>query len=184
MTPSISARELFRSAYENRYTWDLQFPGYTAVVELKHGQESYKGRIRVNPDMSVEVTNINEEDARQAVEDQVRMSNIHRRRIPFEVAHKNSTFKLGTTDTTGAVEIFEQYADKTEAHYKVFKQQLMQVNRVLGQTAVIVNVLNSEVTPEDYLATHYRTTFVSLKLSKFWERWNQKIFIKKLMVTI
>ena len=78
------------------------------------------------------------------------MIDIHRRRVPFEVAHKNSTFQLGATDRTGAIEIFEQQGDKTEAHYKLFKQQLMQVNHLLGQTAVTVDVLDSEVTPEGY----------------------------------
>ncbi len=32
LTPNISARELFRQVYENRYTWGSQFPGYTAAV--------------------------------------------------------------------------------------------------------------------------------------------------------
>ncbi|MBR8832985.1 MAG: DUF3386 domain-containing protein [Stigonema ocellatum SAG 48.90 = DSM 106950] len=158
LTPTISASKLFRQAYENRYTWGAQFPGYTAAVELKQGKEDYKGHISLNPDMSVEVTGIDSEDARQTVENQIRMLIIHRRRVPFKVAHKNSTFQLGTTDKTGVVEIFEQ-EDQKESHYQVFHQQLVQVNRLLGQTAVTVDTLSSEVTPDGYLATRYRTTF-------------------------
>lgn len=158
LTPTISASELFRQAYENRYTWGPQFPGYTAVVELKQGKEDYKGHISLNPDMSVEVTGIDSENARQTVENQLRMLIIHRRRVPFEVAHKNSTFQLGITDETGAVEIFE-IEDQKESHYKVFDQQLMQVNRLLGHTAVTVDTLSSEVTPQGYLVTRHRTTF-------------------------
>lgn len=155
---TTSAQEFFRKAYENRYTWNPQFPGYTATLELKHNQEKYKGHVRVNPDMSVEVTGINKEDIRQIAENQLKMLVIHRRRVPFEVAHKNSTFQLGSTDTSGAVEIFEQ-ADQTESHYKVLQQQLLQVNRLLGKTAVTVDTLDTEVTPFGYLATRYRTTF-------------------------
>ena len=158
LTPTNSARELFRKAYENRYTWDTQFPGYTAEIELKHGKENYKGRIRVNADTSVEVTGIEKADARQVVENQLRMLITHRRRVPFEVAHRNSTFKLGSTDKTGAVEIFE-LADQTESHYKVFQQQLLQVNRLLGKSAVTVDTLDSEITPFGYVATRYRATF-------------------------
>ncbi len=158
LSPTNSARELFRKAYENRYTWDTQFPGYTAAIEVKHNQENYKGRVRVNPDLSVEVTGIEKADARQVIENQLSMLITHRRRVPFEVAHKNSSFKLGSTDKTGAVEIFEQ-ADKTQAHYKVFQQQLLQVNRFLGKNAVTVDTLNSEITPFGYLATRYRATF-------------------------
>jgi len=159
LTPRISALELFRQAYENRYTWGPQFPGYTATVELKQGKEDYKGHIRLNPDMSVEVTGIDKEDARQTVENQLRMIIIHRRRVPFEVAHKNSTFRLGTTHGTDAVEIFERQGDQKESRYQLSHQQLVQVNRLLGQTAVTVNTHASEVTPEGYLATRYRTIF-------------------------
>jgi len=158
-TTIISAREIFRKAYDNRYTWGPEFPGYTAAVELKHGKESYRGQIRVNPDMSVEVTGIDNQDARQTIMNQLRMLIIHRQRVPFEVAHKNSTFQLGSTDKTGAVEIFEQ-ADKTESHYKVLQEKLLQVNRLLGKTAVTVDTLDSLVTPKGYLATHYRSTFL------------------------
>lgn len=163
LTTTISANELFRSAYENRYTLAPQFPGYTAAVELKQGKGDYKGKIRVNSDLSVQVTGIDDKDARQTVENQLSFFITHHRRVPFEVEHKNSTFQLGATDPTGAVEIFEhgvdKQGDKTEAHYKVFRQQLKQVNRLLGKTAVTVDVLNSEVTPEGYLATRYRAIF-------------------------
>jgi len=152
------AQELFRKAYENRYTWSRQFPGYTSVVELKYGKESYKANVRVNPDLSVEVSGIEQEKARQTIENQVRMLVIHRQRIPFEVAHKNSIFQMGGTDNTGAIEIFEQ-TDKTSSNYKVFGQKLLQVNRFLGKTAVTVDTLDTEATPEGYLATRYRSTF-------------------------
>lgn len=155
---NTSARELFRQVYENRYTWGSQFPGYTAAVELKQGKENYKGRVRVNSDMSVEVSGIDQEEARQAVENSLRMISVHRRQVPFNQVHQNSTFRFGATDKAGSVEIFEQ-SDKTQAHYKVSQNQIIQVNRLLGNTAVTVDVLDSEKTPEGYLPTRYRSTF-------------------------
>jgi hypothetical protein len=158
LTSAISARNLFRSAYQNRYTWNSQFPGYTATVEIREGKDNYQGRIRLKPDLSVEVTGIDDQNARQAVENQLAMIAIHRRQVPFEVAHKNSTFKLGATDRTGAVEIFQQ-AENTKANFKVLRQQILQVNRNLGSHFVTVDTLDTELTPEGYLATHYRTIF-------------------------
>lgn len=155
-TSNISARELFRQAYENRYTWNQEFPGYRAAVEFKQGKENYKGRVRVNPDLSVEVTGIENEEARQTVENQLRMLVVHRRPVPFEVAHKNSTFKLGNTDRAGAVEIYQQ--GETEARYQVQERQIKQVNRLLGPHAVTVDTLETNVTPKGYIATRYRTT--------------------------
>lgn len=65
-----------------------QFPGYTAAVEFKQDKENYRGHVRINPDLSVEVTGIDNEDARQTVENQVRMLVVHRQRVPFEVFTK------------------------------------------------------------------------------------------------
>ncbi len=155
---NISARDLFRDAYQNRYTWGPQFPGYTAAVEVRQGKEIYKGRIRLNPNLRVEVIGIDNKDALQSVENQLGMITTHRQRVPFEVAHKNSTFKLGAKDTTGAVEILQQ-GDKSAARFKILNQQIKQVNRILGPHSVSVDTLNTEVTPEGYLATHYRTIF-------------------------
>ncbi|MCX7594147.1 MAG: DUF3386 domain-containing protein [Fischerella sp.] len=157
-TSAVSAREIFQAAYHNRYTWDEKFPGYTAEVKIKQGNQEYNGYIRVKPDLNVEVTGINSEDARQTVEGQLRMIIVHRRRVPFEVAHKNHTYELGATDNTGAVEIFEK-GESTDARYRVSKNQITQVNRTLGKTSVTVNLLDSLVTPSGYLATRYRTIF-------------------------
>ncbi len=156
--PTLSASQVFRNTYENRYTWDSHFPGYTASVELKYDKKIYKGRIRVNSDMSVEVTDINEKEPRQIVENSLAMMLTHRRRISFDKAHKNSTFKFGTTSQTGSVEII-QGGDKTEARYQIFDNELKQVNRIMGNMAVTVDVLDSRKTPEGYFPTRYRTIF-------------------------
>lgn len=177
-TPRFSAGELFRKAYENRYTWNQQFPGYTAAVVLKEGKEEYRGRIRVNPDMSVEVTDINKEEVRRFIERQLGMIVVHRREVPFEVAHKNSTFHLGTTDKAGAIQVFEQ-GDKTEAHYKLLRSQVKQVNRLLGPHSITVDLVDSEVTPEGYFPTRYRTTMYQPQTKQVLEEMESKDNYKK-----
>ncbi|MCY7277140.1 MAG: DUF3386 domain-containing protein, partial [Phormidesmis sp. CAN_BIN44] len=41
MTELMEARDLFRAAYENRYTWDKKFPGYTMDITYKKGDTVY-----------------------------------------------------------------------------------------------------------------------------------------------
>ncbi|MBW3586770.1 MAG: DUF3386 domain-containing protein, partial [Cyanobacteria bacterium 0813] len=67
MTEQANARDLFRAAYEHRYTWDANFPGYSADIELKQGDEVYTGHVWIKPDMSVEVTGIEDEEVQQSV---------------------------------------------------------------------------------------------------------------------
>lgn len=154
---NISAYKLFRNAYENRYTWDSQFLGYTAVVEVKQDNEAYRGQIRINPDLGLEISGIDKKDIRQTVENQMRMLIVHRQQVPFEVVHKNSTFTFGTTDKTGAVEIIQK-GDKSNANYKILNQQVVQVKRILGPHSFTVDTLDTQISPEGYMATRYRTT--------------------------
>lgn len=156
--PSISALDLFRKVYESRYTWNEQFPGYTAVVEFSQGKDKYKGSIRVNPDLSVEVNGIDDKQASQSVKNQLLMLVIHRRRTPFEVTHKNKVFKYGKTANNGAVEVIADNG-KSEDRYQIANNQIVQVSRLLGPHAVVVKTLDTEKTSEGYIATQYYSTF-------------------------
>ena len=72
MTETNVARDRFRAAYENRYTWDSNFPGYITKLELKQGDEVYTAEIKVNSDLSVEVTGIEDEKVAESVYNQMR----------------------------------------------------------------------------------------------------------------
>ena len=118
MTEQKSARELFQAAYENRYTWDTNFPGYRADVEIKQGDEVYQGEVRINGDLTVEVTGIEDEKVQESVYNQMRDIVTHRKRSQFEKAHGKNEFSLGEADATGAVEILVK-GDAMGSNYKV-----------------------------------------------------------------
>lgn len=164
-TVELSAQELFRNAYENRYTWDDKFPGYTAVVDFKQGKDKHTGSIRVNPDLSVEVTGIKDEEASQTIKNQLLMLAVHRKRSPFEVTHKNKTFKFNPVSKNGAMEIIAE-GGEAEARYQVDDNQIVQVSRLLGPHAVVVKTLDTQITPEGYIATQYQSTFHDAKTNQ------------------
>ncbi|MFQ3629376.1 MAG: DUF3386 family protein, partial [Cyanobacteriota bacterium] len=99
------AQSLFRAAYENRYTWDENFPGFTADVTLTQGGETYTGKVRVNADLSYEVVELSDEAVRESLQGMLWEIVTHRKRSSFEQAHGKNRFSLGNTDDTGAVEI-------------------------------------------------------------------------------
>ena len=100
-----SARELFRAAYENRYTWDENFPGYSADVQLKQGDEVYTGKVQINRDLSVEVTGIEDEQVQEGIYTQLRDVVTHRKRSQFDSAHGKNEFNVGETDESGVTQI-------------------------------------------------------------------------------
>jgi hypothetical protein len=158
MTEQTSARDLFRAAYENRYTWDDNFPGYRADIQIKQGEETYSGQIRINPDMSVEVSGIEDEDVQQSVYTQLRDIVTHRKRNSFESAHGKNSFSRGETDDRGVLEILVQ-GDAMGSNYKIRGTEICQVRRVMGRMAFTIDTHESLDTGKGYIATHYDAIF-------------------------
>lgn len=158
MTEQRNARELFRAAYENRYTWDENFPGYSADVQLKQGNEVYNGKIRINRDMSVEVTGIDDEQVQESVYTQLRDVVTHRKRSQFDQAHGKNEFNIGKSDETGAVEILVK-GDAMGSNYKVRGTEICQVSRVMGRMAFVIDTQESLDTGNGYVSTRYDVVF-------------------------
>ncbi|TAF50502.1 MAG: DUF3386 domain-containing protein [Oscillatoriales cyanobacterium] len=135
MTEPANARDLFRAAYEHRYTWDANFPGYSADIELKQGDEVYTG-----------------------VYTQMRDIVTHRKRSTFEKSHGKNSFTLGEKDSTDAVDILVQ-GDSMGSNYKIRGLSICQVSRVMGRMAFVIDTHNSLETPEGSLASHYDAVF-------------------------
>ncbi|MCU0523316.1 MAG: DUF3386 domain-containing protein [Elainella sp. Prado103] len=158
MTESMAARELMQAAYENRYTWDKNFPGYVAEVQLKLGDQVYTGKAKVNPDLSAEVTDIADEPAKQALIGQLREVAIHRIRRSFEETHGKNTFTSGETDETGAVELF--VGGKSEGdRYKVRNNEVCLVHRHIHGIVVTIDTYSSHQTGEGYLSHQYHSVY-------------------------
>ncbi|NJL82602.1 MAG: DUF3386 domain-containing protein [Chloroflexaceae bacterium] len=162
MSETNQARDLFRAAYENRYTWDSNFPGYTADLELKQGEETYSAQVRVNSDFSVEVTEIDDEKVKESIYNQMRDIVTHRKRSSFEQAHGKNQFHLGDTDPTGAVAINVE-GDAMGSNYRVRDREITQVSRVMGPMAFTINTEESLQTGAGYISVKYSAIFRDAK---------------------
>jgi hypothetical protein len=154
----ISAPELFRAAYENRYTWDNKFPGYTADVTFKHDEQVFTAKIRISADLKAEVWDLEDEEAKKAIHNQAWEIAIHRVRRAFEDTHSANTFSYGKTDKTGAVEILvggKSSGDK----YKVRNNEVCHVHRLIHGTFVTINTFSSHQTGAGYLSHTYDSVY-------------------------
>ncbi|URD50466.1 DUF3386 domain-containing protein [Chroococcidiopsis sp. CCNUC1] len=187
MTEQTSARDLFKTAYENRYTWDENFPGYSADVQLTQGNEVYTGRIRINRDLSVEVTGIEDEKVQESVYTQLRDIVTHRKRSQFEQSHGKNEFSLGKLDDSGAVEILVK-GDAMGSNYKVRGTEICQVSRVMGRMAFVIDTHDSLDTGGGYVASRYDAVFRNpqtnevikvLKFQDFYEKFGDYYVMTK-----
>ncbi|WP_017319007.1 DUF3386 domain-containing protein [Mastigocladopsis repens] len=165
MTHPITARQLFQTAYESRYTWDENFPGYSADVQLVQGDEVYTGKIRINRDLSVEVTGVADEQVEEGIYTQLRDIVTHRKCTNFEQSHGEHEFSLGQEDPNGAIEILVK-GDSMGSNYKVRGNEISQVSRVMGRMAFIIDTHASLDTGSGYIATRYDATFRNSKTNQ------------------
>ncbi len=158
MTQTLTAQDLFRSAYENRYTWDKNFPGYTADVTYKNGDQSYHGQVTIKSDMSFEVTGVEDEGAKKEIEGQLWEITIHRVRRTFEETHGKNTFEFGGKDADGAQEIKVGGASMGNT-YKIRDNTVAFVNRKIRDIIVNINTFDTLDTDEGYLSLGYDSVY-------------------------
>jgi hypothetical protein len=158
MAEQMDARKLMQSAYENRYTWDKNFPGYTADVTLKRGDDVYTGKVMVDSNLSVEVSEVADETAKQEIVGQLREIAIHRIRRTFEETHGKNTFSFGEKDDSGAIEVL--VGGKSEGdRYKVRNNEVCMVHRHIHGIVVTINTFSSHHTGEGYLSHRYDSVY-------------------------
>ena len=165
LTPTTSALEVFRTAYENRYMWDSDFPGYSAAVEVTQDGETYNGEMEIDSNLQITVVDIEDENAYTSLYAGLQMMIIHRRSLPFDRLHEEHTFSFGNTQENGALEIHEA-AGETPSFYLVQDGKITQVNRFMPTVGVTVDLLDSEETPVGYLGTRYHAFFKALGTSE------------------
>ncbi|AFY75302.1 Protein of unknown function (DUF3386) [Synechococcus sp. PCC 7502] len=172
-----SARDLFQAAYENRYTWDSNFPGFSADVSVSIDGMTRTGRATITKDLTVEVimddqklitrtsrTPSGEEKTITVDEEQEWLTNqlkdvvTHRKRKSFEDAHGKSSFSMGDRDASGAVEILVS-GDSMGSNYKVKDNQISLVSRVMGRIGFVINHLAHLDTGEGYISSAYNAIF-------------------------
>ncbi|MTJ08846.1 DUF3386 domain-containing protein [Anabaena sp. UHCC 0204] len=154
----ISAQELFQAAYENRYTWDSNFPGYTADITYKHDDQVITGQVRIDANLKAEVLNVEDEAAKKAIHGQAWEIAVHRVRRAFEQTHGANTFRTGASDATGAVEIL--IGGKAEGDkYKVRNNEVCHVHRLIHGTYVTIDTFSSHDTGEGYLSHTYNSVY-------------------------
>ena len=154
----VSAREMVQAAYENRYTWDKNFPGYTTDVTLKLGDDTFTGTAKVNKDLSAEVFGVDDETAHKVIKNQLWEVAIHRVSRPFEKSHGENTFKVDGKDDSGATKIAVGGKAEGDA-YKVKDNEFVMVHRHIHGVVVTINTFSSYDTGSGYLSRTYDSVY-------------------------
>ena len=90
----INCKELFKKAYERRYTWNTEFNGYKGKCIFSVNSDSYKGEFVLGKDFKPVIQNIDDQEIVNSVSSQLFEVCIHRVKRKFDEIHSKNNFNF------------------------------------------------------------------------------------------
>ena len=90
----INCKELFKKAYEKRYTWSPNFSGYKGKCFFSDNSNTYKGNFVLGKDFKPEIDNIDDQKIVKSISSQLFEVSIHRVKREFKEIHSKNNFNL------------------------------------------------------------------------------------------
>ena len=90
----INCKEIFRRAYENRYTWKNYFNGYQGKCIFLTNNNMHKGSFVLGKDFKPNIQKIEDENIVKSIASQLFEVCIHRVKREFESVHSENNFNL------------------------------------------------------------------------------------------
>ena len=149
---------LFKSAYENRYTWESDFSGYEGRCSWTDGEREVEGSFCLGQDLKATVKGIDDEKIHKAISSQLWEVAIHRVRRSFEQTHGKNTFTFGDTNEIGSEVIVggKNEGDK----YRVKNDVVKMVYRHIHGNLIIILTEDVIHTGNGYLSKSYSSQYL------------------------
>ena len=154
----ISCTEFFKSAYENRYTWESNFSGYHGSCSWTDGTREIKGTFSLGQDLKAIVNDIDDEQINKAISSQLWEVAIHRVRRSFEQTHGKNTFTFGDINEIGS-EIIVGGKNKGDK-YRVKNNVITMVYRHIHGNLIVILTKDVTNTGKGYLSKSYSSQYL------------------------
>ncbi|MFM6370298.1 MAG: DUF3386 domain-containing protein, partial [Dolichospermum sp.] len=154
----LTAETLFQTAYESRYTWNENFPGYTANVQLIQEGEVYTGKVQVDPSLNIQVTEVADKQIAAGIDIQLQEVVTRCQKTSFLDSYGQHEFILGESVADGGVKVFVK-GGNTDSHYQIRNQKIYQEVRVIGRMALETNYDDFLATDCGYIPSAYHVVF-------------------------
>ena len=97
----INCKEIFRSAYEKRYTWDKHFNGYRGKCIFSNNESLHEGTFLLGKDFKPEIKEIDDANIKKSIASQLFEVSIHRVKREFQAVHSENNFNLINSSESG-----------------------------------------------------------------------------------
>ena len=150
--------QLFKTAYENRYTWESDFSGYEGNCSWTDGQREIKGTFSIGKDLKATVNEVDDEQINKAISSQLWEVAIHRVKRSFEQTHAKNTFTFGDTNEIGS-EIIVGGKNKGDK-YRVKNDVVTMVYRHIHGSLIVIHTKEVTHTGKGYLSKSYSSQYL------------------------
>ncbi|QEY31884.1 DUF3386 domain-containing protein [Synechococcus sp. RSCCF101] len=157
VVPGSDVRELFRAAYENRYTWAPGFQGYAGTCQWQQGERSVEGRFRVGADLKGVVEGVDDAEVSKAIGSQLWEVCIHRVRRPFDQVHGENGFTAGDRTDEGLEVLISGKGEGDR--YRIRDNVVTMVHRHIHGTVVTIHTGSITDTGSGYLSRTYTSRY-------------------------
>jgi len=97
----IDCKEIFRKAYENRYTWKNEFNGYRGKCIFLVNNNIHEGEFLLGKDFKPNIQKIEDEKIVKSIASQLFEVCIHRVKREFKTVHSENNFNLLKNSESG-----------------------------------------------------------------------------------
>ena len=97
----INCKEIFRKAYENRYTWKNEFIGYKGKCIFLVNNNIHEGEFSLDKDFKPNIQKIEDEKVVKSIASQLFEVCIHRVKREFNSVHSENNFNLLKNSESG-----------------------------------------------------------------------------------
>jgi hypothetical protein len=149
----INCKEIFRKAYENRYTWDMDFKGYQGKCTFEINNNIYKGNFLLGKDFKPHIQHIEDEKIIKSISSQLFEVCIHRVKREFKSAHSENNFNLIKNSESG-IEMAVSGKNKGDK-YRVKNNRINMVYRKIHGIIIEIFVEEFFDTGKGYLSKKY-----------------------------
>ena len=185
ISSKLNCKDIFKEAYDKRYTWPNSFNGYGGKCIFVDNEKSFEGNFILNKSMKPEITNITDSEIIKAISSQLFEVAIHRVKREFNEVHKNNTFNsLGESDKGLFIKVFgknegDKYLVKDKKINMVFRKIHGVIIEIFVQEFIdtgygfLSKKYSSQQLEIDTLAPkskilNYEDNFINLGISNIW----------------
>ena len=153
ISSKFNCKEIFKEAYDNRYTWPNKFNGYSGKCIFVENEKSIEGDFILDSSFRPQIKNISDNKIIKRISSQLSEVAIHRVKREFSEVHKNNNFKFLEKSNRG---IKIEVSGKSEGDKYIVKDK--KINMVFRKIhGVIIEIFVQEFidTGDGFLSKKY-----------------------------